>query len=699
MHSKETSPRNREELQKQNEELRLRLAEAEETLRAIRNREADAVVVSGSQGEQIFSPVGAESIYRLIVETMQEAAFTVSLGGIILYCNVQFSHLVKRPMDQIVGRALLEFAAGESQLSVSSLLKVAGGHPVKQRFIFKNAESLSVPTLISANALKQPEGVGICIVANDLTELENASEVVQPLIRQQEALRESEERLRFALETSHIGAWELDLVSHVAFRSPQHARIFGYPEVLPGWTFEKFLEHVLPEDREAVSARFQQAVSARSELNFECRIRRVDGEVRWIWVAARHQTGLPEPMSRMTGIVQDITERMRAELEREKLQSQLNQAQRMESVGRLAGGIAHDFNNKLAVVLGYAELALGQTDRTDPIYEALEEIIKAAQSSAELTRQLLAFARKQTVAPHVLDLNDTVEGILRMLRQIIGEEITLAWLPGTGLPSIMMDSNQIEQMLVNLCVNARGAIRGAGKITIETGVSALDEASCPEYAGSPAAEFVLLAISDTGCGMSKEVLAHVFEPFFTTKKMGQGTGMGLATVHGIVRQNGGFITATSEPGRGTTFRIFIPPHEPGTAWFQNEATVETAVSRQKTILLVEDEPAILRLGKQMLEGLGYRVLLAATPGEAIRRAEEHAGEVHLLITDVMMPEMNGWDLAQKLLLIYPNMKRLFMSGHSADVISRRGVLEGGIHFMQKPFTRSEMAEKIQKALE
>jgi PAS domain S-box-containing protein len=390
--------------------------------------------------------------------------------------------------------------------------------------------------------------------------------------------------------------------------------------------------------------------------------------------------------------------RKQAEEEQIKLQSQLVQAQKMESVGRLAGGVAHDFNNMLAVILGYTEIAMDQVNTAQPLFAALREIRKAAERSADLTRQLLAFARKQTIAPRVLDLNETVDGMLKMLRRLIGEDIDLVWKPGRNLGPVKVDPSQIDQLLANLCVNARDAILGVGRVTIETDAAAFDEAYCADHAGFVPGEYVLLAVSDNGCGMDQETLGHLFEPFFTTKSVGKGTGLGLATVYGMVQQNNGFVNVYSEPGQGTTFRVYLPRHSAKTAPLSEKAPGRSAERGHETILLVEDEPAILKMATMMLDRLGYTVVGAKTPGEAVRLAEAHAGGIHLLVTDVVMPEMNGRDLAKHLLSLHPNLKCLFMSGYTADVIANQGVLAAGVQFIQKPFSLKDLAAKLRQVL-
>jgi len=398
-------------------------------------------------------------------------------------------------------------------------------------------------------------------------------------------------------------------------------------------------------------------------------------------------------------VKRDITEQIRIQEENAKLEMQFQQAQKMESVGRLAGGVAHDFNNMMGVILGYTELALIQMDPVQPLYADLQEIKKAAQRSANLTRQLLAFARKQTVAPKVLDLNETVEGMLKMIIRLIGEDIDLAWLPTAGLWPVKMDPAQVDQILANLCINARDAIAGVGKLTIETQNTAFDEDYCAEHAGFIPGDFVLFTVSDDGCGMDKETLDKLFEPFFTTKAAGHGTGLGLATVYGVVKQNNGFINVYSEPGQGSVFKIYLPRHASKTGQMREESPAAPNKQGNETILLVEDEESILKITRRMLKKLGYRVLTASTPGEAFTVAKEHAGEIKLLLTDVVMPDMNGPKLAKELISLYPGLRSLFMSGYTGNVIAQHDILDDSINFIQKPFSHQALAAKVRETLE
>ncbi len=381
-----------------------------------------------------------------------------------------------------------------------------------------------------------------------------------------------------------------------------------------------------------------------------------------------------------------------------QLEAQLRQAQRMEAVGCLAGGVAHDFNNLLMGIMGYAELCRDEIEPGHPIREYLDEITGDAQRSTEIIRQLLAFARKQTIAPRVLDLDVAVAGMLKLLRRLIGEDIKLTWRPGADVPSVRIDPSQVDQLLANLCVNARDAIAGVGEVVLETGHVVIDAEFCASHLEAIPGAYVFLAVSDDGGGMDQETLAQVFEPFFTTKGLGKGTGLGLATVYGIVKQNNGFIDATSEPGKGTTFRIYLPQVEAGAAKTPETPRAEIPRGCGETVLLVEDEKSLLFTCGRFLEDLGYKVLSAETPGEALAIAARHPGNLHVLLTDVVMPGMDGRQLSKRIRAVEPGVKVVFMSGYTADVIAQRGVQDDGVQFLSKPFTRDDLARKLRKAL-
>jgi PAS domain S-box-containing protein len=393
----------------------------------------------------------------------------------------------------------------------------------------------------------------------------------------------------------------------------------------------------------------------------------------------------------------DISERKRAEEERARLESQLLHAQKLESVGRLAGGVAHDFNNMLSVILGYTELVSGRLAHTDPLMEPLQEIKRAATRSRDTTRQLLAFSRRQMIAPKPIALNDLVTNAKNTLLPLIGEDIELLFSPGEDLWPVVFDPSQAEQMLVNLVVNARDALPDGGRVTIETANVRLDEADCRAHPEAVPGEYVMLVVTDDGVGMDADTLSHIFEPFFSTKEVGRGTGLGLATVYGMVRQNEGFISVHSQPGRGSTFRVHIPRLEGRVA--EPRVVVETPAARgHGTILLVEDDEMVRNLTRSMLSALGYEVHAAATAQEARDLCADAQVRIDLLISDVVMPEVKGPELGEQLRAMRPELKVLFMSGYTANVVLRHGVIDEAVPFIQKPFTVSELSRAVQAAM-
>lgn len=449
------------------------------------------------------------------------------------------------------------------------------------------------------------------------------------------------------------------------------------------------LPDLYPAEEQARITEVAAKISGYSNVG-EWHHRRKDGS-RLTIVATSNDISYQGRSARIA-VITDLTEQKRLEV-------QLQQAQKLESVGRLAGGVAHDFNNMLGVILGHAELGLLHIDPGHRVYSDLMAISKTAERSAELTRQLLAFARKQTIAPKVLNLNDVVPGMLKMLQRLIGEDVSLAWHPGANIWQIKIDSSQLDQILANLLVNARDAIEDVGRIIIETSNSVIDESFCADHSDIVPGEYVRLSVSDTGHGMDKETLANIFEPFFTTKELGKGTGLGLATVYGAVKQNGSYIYVNSEQGTGTTFSIYLPRCEGTNERAPKEGEAEASPKGSETILLVEDEPELLNMATMILTQLGYSVLAAKNPDEALRLAGKHDGDIDLLMTDVVMPGMNGRVLANNILSLYPNIKCLFMSGYTADVIALHGVLDEGVHFIQKPFTMNDLAGKLREVID
>jgi len=560
---------------------------------------------------------------------------------------------------------------------------------LKFESVQRTKDGRSSPVEIVANYIQFDDREFNCAFVRDISERKKSEEQLASLTQ----------RLQLATSSAHLGIWDWNVRENTMVWDDRMFELYGiarasFPDSIDAW-----MSGLHPEDRETAIAEHQAALNGEKEFDTEFRVLYPDGTVKYIrgkGLVLRGEDGNPE---RMLGINYDVTDSRHAEEERHKLESQLQQAQKMESVGRLAGGVAHDFNNMLGVILGHAELGLMQLEPTNPVCADLKEISKTAERSADLTRQLLAFARKQTVSPKTIDLNDTITNTLKMLQRLIGEDIHLVWHPSPDQCQVKMDPSQIDQILANLCVNARDAIEDTGRITIETGTCFIDADYCAANPEAAPGDYVRLVVSDSGKGMDRETLTHIFEPFYTTKELGKGTGLGLATVYGAVKQNNGFINIYSEPGNGTTFSIHLPRYAGDTFRTQEELGSQTVLRGQETILLVEDEAAILNITAIMLEKQGYTVLRGDSPGRAMELAREYHGPIHLLMTDVIMPEMNGRDLARNILTIHPGMKRLFMSGYTADVIAHHGVLDDGVHFIQKPFSLPSMAAKVREVLD
>lgn len=597
-----------------------------------------------------------------------------------LETNPAFERILGLNREQIVGKTYKEVVPVDTTDWLDTYFKVAKtGEPLLYEFV-----SPEYHTTFETYSC-QPDKGQVMVLVRDISERKRA----------ERALKESEKKFRGVFEAANVGK-SITLPSGEMFVNRAFADMLGFSrEELSDKTWQELTP---PDDLAMNDENIAPLLKGEKDsARFTKRYIHKDGSFVWADVSTAIQCGEDgKPLYFISTIV-DITERKRVEEEREKLQVQLIQAQKMESVGRLAGGVAHDFNNMLGIILGHADMALESIGPDDELHTGLEEIKKAAERSADLTRQLLAFARKQTVAPRVIDLNATVEGMLNMLRRLIGENIDLIWIPGKDLAPLKIDPSQIDQILANLCVNARDAITGSGKITIETGVAAFDDDYCSRNTDAIPGNYVMLAVIDDGCGMDHRIIGHLFEPFFTTKEVGKGTGLGLATVYGAVKQNNGFINVFSEPGQGAAFRIYLPRYAERAA-AKPEPAPASAGRGGGTILLVEDEPAILRMITEMLDRQNYHVLTARTPGEAIRMAWEHTGCIDLLMTDVVMPEMNGRELAKNLMSIHPGIKRLFMSGYTADVIAHQGVLDEGVHFIYKPFTMKDLEAKIRNAL-
>ncbi len=638
----------------------------------------------------------SKSRYRGLFAATPDGMWIHAMDGTVLDANETLCNRVGLPRETLIGRNISEFIPTQRTEGVDENMQHAlEGRPRVFETTCRSATGMLVDVEIHEVRIPWQGVPAVLSISRDITERKRAEKELQQTNQLLAAVVE-QSPVPMAMVTAKDNVIRLINDACLRFFGVPDANFTGrrLSDVEWSWVDRTPDGTIIPHDEEPI------AKALRGEAVHAQLIQLTDskGNVRWCeaeGVPIRDSSG-----NVIAGFIifPDITARKRAEEEKEELQNQFAQVQKMESIGRLAGGVAHDFNNMLQAILGHAELALERVLPDDPLREDLEQIRISAWHSAALTGQLLAFARKQTIAPKALDLNQTVAGILKLLQRLIGEDINLVWKPGANLGNVLADPSQINQILTNLCVNARDAIVTAGKITIETDNALLDESYCAQHAGSAPGDYVRLAVSDNGCGMDAEVLSHLFEPFFTTKARSKGTGLGLATVYGIVKQNRGFVTVSSELNLGSTFTIYLPRHIPKTPQKTEQTAAATSAANGETILLVEDEKTILKSVTHILKELGYTMLSASTPGEAIQLAKEYSGKIDLLMTDVIMPEMNGRDLACTLTSTYPNIKLLFMSGYTSDIIAQHGVLDEGMHFIQKPFSKALLAAKISEVL-
>jgi PAS domain S-box-containing protein len=515
-------------------------------------------------------------------------------------------------------------------------------------------------------------------------------ETVAERERAAEALRRSEARVRRLVESNIIGIATGDLDGKVIDANDAFLALLGFTKEDVAAGSMRWDALTPPEYREADRLAVEQLLSTGVAPLWEKQFIRKDGSRVPVLIGVATLTGMSGETEAVSFVV-DITER-------KKLEQQLRQAQKVEAIGQLAGGIAHDFNNLVGIIIGYSEIFEERLGLDDPLRPKAEQIKKAGRRAASLTRQLLAFSRQQALEPRVLDLNAVIADTLKMLRRLIDENVELVAVPEPALGRVSADQGQIEQIIMNLTVNARDAMPRGGNLTISTGNAEMDDAFVRLHPGAIPGSYVVLSVSDTGCGMDLETQTHIFEPFFTTKGEGKGTGLGLATVYGVVKQSGGYISVESEPGIGSTFRIYLPRIQEPVASAAPVDGGEKKAHGCETVLLVEDAHVLRELARELLEAGGYTVLEAANGADAISLAEKHPGPIHLLLSDVVMPGMNGPELAGKIIGARPDTKVLYMSGYTGDALPVQELLNSGAALLHKPFTGLSLATKVREVL-
>jgi two-component system cell cycle sensor histidine kinase/response regulator CckA len=623
---------------------------------------------------------------------LHKAPYGIALidnDGKFIYINPAFTNITGYTLEDIFsGRGWFHTASPflEYRQEIINSRKRDSIHKCIEKIfsiICKNGEIKQVeckPTLLDDGR--------IVVILSDITERKRA----------EDALRESEEKHRSIIASIEDGYFEVNLAGNFTFLSDSLCRMLGYSkDELIGMNNRRYTDQ---EDAKKLYHAFHKVYGTGEPIKgFGCEVITKDGTKLFTEVSVSLMKDSKGQSIGFRGIARDVTERKRAEEEKATLQEELRQSQKMEAIGVLAGGIAHDFNNLLTVISGYSQLSLLELKGEDPLRGSIEEIKAAADRATSLTRQLLAFGRRQVLDMRVLDLNTIIRDMEKMLRRVIGEDIELVTFLADDLGRVKTDQGWIEQVIMNLAVNARDAMPSGGKFIIETVNAELDETCARSHAAVKPGRYVKLCVNDTGRGMTTEVREHLFEPFFTTKEKGKGTGLGLSTVYGIIKQSGGNIWVYSEPGLGTTFNIYLPridePHEET----GEKVTRGELLRGGETILVVEDEEEVRRLAVRILERQGYKILEASCVNDALMLCKEHKEPIHMILTDVVMPGMSGRQLAEQLVPLHPQMKVLYMSGYTNHAIAQHGILEDGVNYIQKPFTIGGLTRKMREVLD
>ncbi len=641
----------------------------------------------------------SEARYRRLFESMMDAFARIDMNGRLVEFNRPYQDMLGYSEEELLRLTYRDLTPQKWHAFEAGIVEkqvLGRGHSEVYEKEYRKKDGTVFPVELRTFLLRDGKGnpTGMWSIVRDISERK----------RVEEALITSEVFLNSIIEQSPHPMWISDDKGTLVRLNRACRELLHLSEEEVVGKYNVFHDNIVEQQGFMPMVRrvFENGETAKFELIYDSS--RLDGlQLEKTASVVLEVTIFPirDANGKLTNaVIQhiDITERRRAEAERAKLESRLMEAQKMESVGRLAGGVAHDFNNMLTVILGYTEFLKSQLGKESPFYKDILEIDAAACHSRDVTRQLLAFSRKQIITPRSMDLNDHIGESQNTLLRLIGEDIHLRFRPGKNLWAIKFDRSQMDQVLFNLVVNARDAMPNGGVIAIETENASLDERYCAEHVECAPGDYVCLSFGDNGCGMDAETIAHIFEPFFTTKEVGKGSGLGLATVYGIVKQNGGFVLVDSARNLGATFRLFIPrtlETQP-----EPERTAQApAAPGTETILLVEDDAMVSRTTAMMLGALGYTVLRADTPHRAVELVKKKKPPVDILITDVVMPEMSGAELKKRIERRRPGVKTIFMSGYTSNVIVNRGVLEEGTHFLQKPFTGNDLARKIREALE
>ncbi|HXJ78191.1 MAG TPA: ATP-binding protein [Candidatus Methylomirabilis sp.] len=667
-----------------------------------------------AQMEQEHALSNLRGYAEKIVASVPSGLLLLSSDLVILSVNPSFLKSFRLRDEDVVGRSLPDVTRTEPLIRRAREVLETGTSRHHDLFdLYLNPSKETRPVVVSMTGIRMgsDEPARLLLIVQDLSEEE----------RLQAARRASEERFRDLVQGLDAIVWEADAATlRFSFVSQRAETVLGFPVTRWLGTPDFFVNRMHPEDRARAMRMCREAIAEGVDHEFEYRALGDGGREVWLRDIVHVVPSIVGRPAQLRGLTVDITERKRAEEALRATEEQLRQAQKMDAVGKLAGGIAHDFNNLLMVIRGEADLILRRLEAGSSLRHNAEGIREASDQAATLTRQLLAFSRKQVLAPSVVDLNAVVTGIQQMLRRLIGETINLVTMPAPDLGAVKADPGQLEQMIINLAVNARDAMPDGGKLVISTSNVKVDGGTAQQRGVAPG-QYVMIEVNDTGIGMDSETQAHLFEPFFTTKDQGKGTGLGLSTVYGIVNQSGGHIAVQTEPGRGTAFRVYLPRiertaplaeprlrprgEEPFSPVSRSELPHDGAATGhapsgppRKTILLVEDALRVRDVVREILESSGYRVL-EAQGAEALHVSAEHPGPIHLMVTDVVMPGMSGRELAQRLTLLRPDMQVLYMSGYTDDAIVRHGVLDSGIAFIAKPFTPDALAAKVRAVLE